>query len=107
MADHSPEPDPRLDVLDDEGRHVTAEIPSASGHCEPGTRARAVDEALDTEPVRKAEKVTVVVPRGDFEALEQTQRRLETENVRPAGASVIVDGLRPRPPDDEPAGRTE
>lgn len=95
-----PDPDPRIAVEDD-GRVAAAEIPGTAGHHQPGDRARVVDEALDAEPVQQAEKVTVVVPRGDHEAYERTTQRLDAEQVRPAGSSVIVQSSGPPKPREE------
>jgi hypothetical protein len=103
MTSGNPDPDPRIDVVDDDGHHVAAEIPGASGHHLPGERAELVDKALEAEPVRRAEKVTVVVPRGDHEALEQAQKRLGTDNARSAGASVVVEAVKPPVRDGSPA----
>jgi hypothetical protein len=95
-----PDEEPRIDLLDD-GTHAAAEIPGTTGHHQPGERAAVVDQALDAEPVTKAQKVTVVVPRGDHEAYERTTQRLDPEQVRPAGASVIVHSTHPPKPAEE------
>jgi class 3 adenylate cyclase len=95
-----PDDDPRAEVLDDD-THVAAEIPGASGHHEPGERAAAVDHVLDAEPVQQADRVTVVVPRGDHEAYERITERLEPDEVRAAGASVIVESTGPPRPAEE------
>jgi hypothetical protein len=89
-----PDDDPRTEVLDD-GTHAAAEIPGASGHHAPGDRAAAVDHVLDAEPMQQADRVTVVVPRGDHEAYERVTQRLEPDEVRAAGASVIVESAHP------------
>jgi hypothetical protein len=95
-----PDEEAHIDLLDD-GAHAAAEIPGTSGHHQPGERAAVVDQALDAEPVKQAQKVTVVVPRGDHEAYERTTQRLDAEQVRSAGASVIVQSTRPPKPVEE------
>lgn len=91
MTDDPSEGRPRVQSVDPGGEHVTAEIPASSGHHPPGSRSRAVDEALESEPVRRARKVTVVAPLGDVEALERIRERLHPQQERAAGASVVVD----------------
>jgi hypothetical protein len=98
MSDDPSEGRPSVPPVDPSGEHVTAEIPGSSGHHPPGSRSRAVDEALDAEPLRRARRVTVVAPLGDVEALERIRERLHPQQERAAGASVVVDAEMPAEP---------
>lgn len=74
-----------------DGDRADVTLPGASGHRQPGERASLVDSVLDDDRVRHAHHVTVVVPRGDHEALLTAQDRLPGSTMRPAGASVIIE----------------
>lgn len=76
------------------GEQAEVSIPGSSGHHEPGVRADVVHASLQHEQVRDAEHVTVVVPRGDHEALLAAREELPDSTTRPAGASVIVEADR-------------
>lgn len=95
-------PEPTIDVSE-HGRHASAAVPGESGHHTPGDRAHVVDDVLDDERVQHAERVTISVPRGDSEALDEARARLGTHEVRPAGSTVIVEGrpLHDRPDADQ------
>ena len=51
-----------------------------------------VDTVFDDPRINGADHVSVTVPRGDTEALDEVRSRLEDEQTRSAGASVIVEG---------------
>jgi hypothetical protein len=97
--------EPHIEVLDD--GTVAAEIPGTAGHHAPGERSDLVDRALDDDAVRRAPKVTVVVPRGDHEAYERAAERLDPETVRSAGASVVVESGKPVTPPEPGTARQD
>jgi hypothetical protein len=71
---------------------VVATVHLEAGHRQPGAGQRLVDAVLDTPGVTEASKVTTVLPKGEAEALQRVQERLtDVTDVRPAGASVIVE----------------
>jgi hypothetical protein len=77
---------------DGEDGNVLATVHLEAGHRQPGTGQRLVDAVLDTPGLDEAPKVTTVLPKGEAEALQRVQERLpEVTDVRPAGASVIVE----------------
>jgi hypothetical protein len=96
MTDHRRDQDDAAQIaaqsidVSEHGAHASASVPGQSGHHAPGDRARVVDEVLDDERVRGADRVTIAVPRGDSEALEEVRQRLSTDAVTSAGATVIV-----------------
>ena len=70
-----------------------ASVPGASGHEDPQRRRREVVESVFDDPrINGADHVTVTVPRGDTEALEQVRSRLDDEHTRSAGSTVLVEG---------------
>jgi predicted enzyme related to lactoylglutathione lyase len=78
---------------------AVASVPGASGHDDPQRRREVVDTVFDDPRIHGADHVTVTVPRGDTEALDQVRGRLEDEHTRSAGSTVIVEG---RPSGDVP-----
>ena len=81
-----------------------ASVPGESGHDDPKRRREVVDTVFDDPRIHGAEHVSVSLPRGDTEALNQARSRLEDEHTRSAGATVIVEGKpsgdKPGPTDD-------
>jgi diacylglycerol kinase family enzyme len=101
-TDVSAEPrDPQPVVHERDGSAVV-EVPGTTRPTTPGARADLVERALQDERVRSAREVTVAVPRGDAEAVQAAEAILGPDEVRPAGASVVVRRHRPRPPADGP-----
>jgi hypothetical protein len=82
---------------------AAASVPGASGHDDPQRRREVVDTVFDDPRINGADHVTVTVPRGDTEALDQVRSRLDDEDTRSVGSTVIVEG---RPSGDAP-GPTE
>lgn len=87
-----------IDVSDD-GTHAAVSVPGTTGHHEPGERAAVAKESLSDERLDAAEHVTAAVPRGDTEVLDEVRRQLHTDDTRPAGASVMVQGSKKAAPD--------
>lgn len=85
---------------------AAASVPGASGHESPQSRRELVDTVFDDPRINSADHVTVTVPRGDTEALDEVRSRLEDEQTRSAGATVLVEGRPsgevPEPPDSGP-----
>ena len=71
---------------------AAASVPGASGHDDPQRRREVVDTVFDDPRINGADHVTVAVPRGDTEALDQVRSRLEDEHTRSAGSTVLVEG---------------
>ena len=103
MPDHtqgSTHPDPSdevrqlaADSIADLGNgQAAASVPGASGHDDPQRRREAVASVFDDPRIHGADHVSVTVPRGDTEALDEVRSRLEDEHTRSAGATVIVEG---------------
>jgi hypothetical protein len=69
-------------------------LPGTSGHHEPGERAAVAKESLSDDRLDAAEHVTAAVPRGDTEVLDEVRRQLHTDDTRPAGVSVMVEGSK-------------
>lgn len=90
-----------IESIDEEDGQAVASVPGASGHHRPGQRADVVDAVMDDPRLRDADAVSVALPRGDTEALDQTREHLRDSRTRAAGASVIVDG---QPRRESPAG---
>jgi hypothetical protein len=111
----------RIVIDDEDGRPVAAadiaaEAPAAdagagpaatrvslhveSGHVPPGTRARLVDAVLDAPEVSAGGHLSVALPIGDTEILDSLRERCDTDDVRAAGATCLMEAeLR------EPQGR--
>lgn len=83
---------------------ATAYVPGMSGHDDPRRRREVVDSVFDDPRINGADHVTVTVPRGDTEALDQVRSRLDDEHTRSAGSTVLVEG---RPSGDAPGPRDE
>ena len=105
----------QISVDDEAGRHMaTADIevvdPSVvraslhveSGHLPVGTRTRLVDAVLDTPEVSSCTHVQVALPLGETEILDRVRERCDTDDVRAAGATCLVEADLPRSPDVEP-----
>ena len=76
---------------------AAASVPGASGHVDPQRRREVVDTVFDDPRINGADHVSVTVPRGDVEALDQVRSRLEDDDTRSAGSTVIVEGRPVRP----------
>lgn len=83
---------------------AVASVPGASGHDDPQRRREVVDTVFDDPRIHGADHVSVTVPRGDTEALDEVRSRLEDEHTRSAGSTVIVEG---RPSGDAPGSTDE
>ena len=83
--------------------HASASVPGASGHDDPRRRREVVGTVFDDPRINGADHVTVAVPRGDTEALDEIRSRLEDEYTRSAGATVLVEGR----PSGDARGRPE
>lgn len=101
---------PQVSISDEDGRQVgvadievvddsvvRASLHVEAGHQQPGTRARLVDAVLDAPEVSSRRHVQVAVPLGDSEMLERVRERSDTDEVRPAGASCLIDAELPEP----------
>ena len=82
---------------------ASASVPGASGHEGPRRRREVVGTVFDDPRIKGADHVTVAVPRGDTEALDEIRSRLEDEHTRSAGATVLVEGT----PSGDAPGPTE
>lgn len=82
---------------------AAASVPGASGHDDPQMRREVVATVFDDPRIHGADRVSVSVPRGDTEALDEVRSRLEEGHTRSAGATVIVEG---RPTSDAARGST-
>lgn len=71
--------------------HAAASVPGTSAHDDQGQR-EVVDTVFDDPRINRAQHVTVTVPRGDSEVLDEVRGRLEDEHTRATGATVIVEG---------------
>jgi hypothetical protein len=74
---------------------VRATLHVEAGHRAPGTVAGLVDAVLDDPAAQRSDAVVAVVPRGQAEAIEHIQERLESCTIRSAGSSVIIEGQLP------------
>ena len=80
------------------GAIVRASLHVESGHLSPGTRARLVDAVLDSPEAAGGERLEATIPAGDAEVLARVRERCEDVEIRPAGATSLVDAdLRPGP----------
>jgi hypothetical protein len=86
-------------IADQGNGEASASVPGASGHDHPRRRREVVGTVFDDPRINGAEHVTVTVPRGDTEALDEVRSRLEDEHTRSAGATVLIEG---RPSGDPP-----
>lgn len=115
---------PRISVDDEDGQclaaadvevadptMVRASLHVESGHLPVGTRKRLVDAVLDSPEVSSSEHVQVALPLGDTEILDRIRQRCDPADVRPAGATCLVeadlaggmDAERSSDPGDEPS----
>jgi hypothetical protein len=62
-----------------------------SGHVPPGTRTRLVDAVLDAPEVAAGGHLSVALPIGDTEILDRLRSRCDTDDVRAAGATCLVE----------------
>jgi hypothetical protein len=105
----------QVSVDDEDGRHmaaadievvdrseVRASLHVESGHLPVGTRTRLVDAVLDTPEVSSRERVQVALPLGDTEILDRVRERCDTDEVRAAGSTCLVDADLPGHSDVEP-----
>lgn len=102
MTDQTPgstHPDPNheltqlaADSIADLGdAQAAASVPGASGHDDPQSRLEVVNTVFDDPRINAAEHVTVTVPRGDTQALDEVRSRLEDEHTRTAGGTAMVE----------------
>jgi hypothetical protein len=84
---------------------ASASVPGTSGHDDPRRRREVVAAVFDDPRISGADHVTVAVPRGDTEALDEIRGRLVDDDTRSAGATVLVEG-KPSSSGDAP-GPTE
>ena len=82
---------------------VRASLHVESGHLPVGTRTRLVDAVLDTPEVSSCEHVQVALPLGDTEILDRVRERCDTDDVRAAGTTCLVEADLPGRPDVEPS----
>ena len=68
-----------------------------SGHLPAGARARLVDAVLDAPEVSSCQHVQVAFPLGDAETLARVRERCNTDEVRAAGATCLVEANVPNP----------
>lgn len=73
------------------GGDRTAEFHVPAGHLPVDARPRAVEALFRHPDVRVGEHVTVTVPLGDSQLLEELRGRARAYRTRAAGASCIVD----------------
>lgn len=90
-------------IADPGNGQASASVPGASGHGDPQRRREVVGTVFDDPRINGADHVTVAVPRGDTEALDEIRSRLEDEHTRSAGATVLVEG-NPTGDSPEPTG---
>ena len=83
---------------------ASASVSGASGHDDRLRRREVVDSVFDDPRISGADHVSVTIPRGDTEVLEEVRSRLDDEHTRSAGSTVIVEGRPsggvPEPADD-------
>jgi hypothetical protein len=128
----NPEPSRQVEIKDDnEQTAAVASVSAEAGpegtvrasmyakgeHVRPGDRATLVDAVMDLPEVEAASRLEAAVPFGDSESLDRLRERTEDAELRPAGASTLLDANVPRPrgrrtgdaPDDplDPAGQAE
>jgi hypothetical protein len=90
-------------IADQGNGKASASVPGASGHGDPRRRREVVGTVFDDPRIKGADHVTVAVPRGDTEALDEIRSRLEDEHTRSAGATVLVEGR----PSGDASGQTD
>lgn len=106
----------QISVDDEDGRHVAAadievvdssgaraSLHVESGHLPVGTRTRLVDAVLDTPEVSACQHVQVSLPLGDTEILDRVRERCDTDEVRAAGTTCLVEADLLGRPDVEPS----
>ena len=109
---HQPDPEAKDPDPSDEDKQLAADsiadlgdgqasasVSGASGHDDRQRRREVVDSVFDDPRISGADHVTVTVPRGDTEALDEVRSRLDDEHTRSAGSTIIVEG---RPSGDTP-----
>ena len=85
-------------ITTQDGPHGTARVFLGTPHTDAARQARGelVDEVLDHPGVRDSDRVRVVLPLGDSEAVGRLQERTTNLDARAAGASSIVEAEVPR-----------
>ena len=99
---------PQIVINDEDGRPVGAadiEVVNAwtaraslhmeSGHLPVGSRQRLVDAVLDAPEISSRQHVQVVLPLGEGEILDRIRERCDTDQVRAAGATCLVEATLP------------
>ncbi len=80
----------------DERGVVRASLQVEPGHQPTGSRTRLVDAVLDLPEVHDRERLEATLPIGDGEILERLRQRSEDMQIRPAGATCLVDANLPK-----------
>jgi hypothetical protein len=75
----------------DESGVVRSDLHVESGPLPAGTAARLVDAVLEDPDVSGAERLVATMPLGDTAMLDRVRQRASQVEVRPAGATKIVD----------------
>jgi hypothetical protein len=99
---------PRIAINDEDGRPIgaadiealnpsvaRASLHVESGHLPVGARQRLVDAVLDSPEVSSRQHVQVALPLGDGEILDRIRERCDTDEVRAAGATCLVEANLP------------
>jgi hypothetical protein len=77
---------------------VRAALHARSGHLPIGTRARLVDAVLDLPETRRGDRLEATLQIGDTESLQRLRERCHEVQIRPAGATCLLDGRLPSDP---------
>lgn len=75
-----------------EGGDVCATLHVEPGHLPPDTRARLIDTLLHQPEISPGTALTVVVPAGDGELIEELHQRTADTASRRVGATTVVEG---------------
>ena len=83
-----------VEPTDDQGV-IRASLQAQAGHLPTGTRTRLVDGVLDLPQTTHSNRLEATIPLGDAESLDRLRERCDDVQVRPAGASCLVDAALP------------
>ena len=83
-----------IEPTDDQGT-VRASLHAQAGHLPTGARTRLVDAVLDLPQTQDSNRLEATLPLGDAESLDRLRERCDDVQVRPAGASCLVDAALP------------
>lgn len=75
-----------------DGEGVSTTLHVEPGHLPLDTRARLVELLLDQPEINPGTALTVVVPAGDGELIEELTRRTVDTSSRRVGATTIIEG---------------